>query len=161
MQALTPDDVKMALKTHGIDSEFIVAESSTATAELAAEQLGCTVGQIAKSLCFVVKKTGAPVLVVASGETTVDDRKLATLLGVGRKQVRMARAEQCVELFGYAPGGVPPVGHRRDDVQIFLDEVLRSYDKVYAAAGASSVNFGITPADLARVTVGRWADVAK
>ncbi|MEL6308333.1 MAG: YbaK/EbsC family protein [Chloroflexota bacterium] len=161
MQALTPNDVKVALKEHGIDSEFIVAEGSTATAEMAAEQLGCTVGQIAKSLCFVLKKTGAPVLVVASGETTVDDRKLSSLLGVGRKQVRMARAEQCIELFGYAPGGVPPVGHRRDDVQIFLDEALRQYDSVYAAAGSSSVNFGITPDDLAQVTAGTWVDVAK
>jgi prolyl-tRNA editing enzyme YbaK/EbsC (Cys-tRNA(Pro) deacylase) len=53
------------------------------TAPLAAEALGCKVGQIAKSLSFVVQDH--PILVIASGDQRVDDRKLARLLGVTRK----------------------------------------------------------------------------
>lgn len=159
MQALTPADVKKALDTFDMDFTFQEFDESTATSELAAAAIGCTVGQIAKSICFVVN--GTPVLVVASGDQIVDDRKLATLLEVGRKKVKMAKTDQCIEIFGYAPGGVPPVGHRTEAITVYLDATLQQYERVYAAAGSANVNFGLTPEQLAHITDGTWADVAK
>lgn len=160
MQALTPDNVQLTLNQYNLDIKLIQYDDNTATSELAAEAIGCTVAQIAKSICLMINKTD-PILVVASGVNTVDDRKLSNILGVGRKKVRLAKAEQCIEIFGYAPGGVPPVGHRTEDLRIFLDEDLRQFDKVYAAGGTANVNFGLTPDQLALITGGQWIDVKK
>jgi len=160
MQALTPDDVQLALDRYDLDLKLTSYDDNTATSELAAAAIGCTVAQIAKSICFMINKT-EPVLVVASGVNTVDDRKIANILEVGRKKVRLAKAEQCIEIFGYAPGGVPPVGHRQEHIRIFLDVDLQQFDNIYAAGGTANVNFGLTPDQLKLITNGTWVDVKK
>lgn len=160
MQALTPDDVQLALNQYNLDIKLTKYDDNTATSELAAQAIGCTVAQIAKSICLMINKT-EPVLVVASGVNTVDDRKLSKILEVGRKKVRLAKADQCIEIFGYAPGGVPPVGHRTENLRIFLDEDLKQFDRVYAAGGTANINFGLTPEQLALITDGTWIDVKK
>jgi len=111
MEALTPGHVQAALDALHLGITIHLFPHSTATAPLAAEAIGCEVGQIAKSRCFVVQ--GHPILVIAAGDQRVDDRKLATLLGVTRKAVTFATPDQCVEHFGSAPGSVPPVGIAR------------------------------------------------
>lgn len=159
MQPLTSEHVQAVLAASGYDVALLTSDDSTATSELAAQAIGCRVGQIAKSICFFV--AGEPVLVVASGTNTVDDRKIASRYAVGRKKVKLAKPEQCVEIFGYAPGGVPPIAHRTPDIPILLDMDLQQYERVYAAAGTANINFGITPAQLAALTRGTWLHVAK
>ena len=160
MEALTSNDVQKALEAYGFDIQLMEYTESTATSELAATAIGCEVAQIAKSICLIIDKE-KPVLVVASGTQSVDDRKIATIFNVGRKKVRLARAEECIEIFGYPPGGVPPVGHRTSDIPIYLDNNLKQFDRIYAAAGTANINFGITCEQLAIVTQGTWADVVK
>ncbi|MCA9915013.1 MAG: YbaK/EbsC family protein [Anaerolineae bacterium] len=159
MQPLTPDDVRRAL--HAVDPsiELLHFEESTATSELAAAAIGCEVAQIAKSICLLVN--GTPVLVVMSGTRQVDDKKVAALYEVGRKKVKMAKADECIEIFGYPPGGVPPVGHRTEGITIYLDESLHHFERIYAAAGSASVNFGVSPHQLETITGGQWIDLAK
>jgi prolyl-tRNA editing enzyme YbaK/EbsC (Cys-tRNA(Pro) deacylase) len=159
MEPLTTEDVRRALHTVDPSIELLRFDESTATSELAAAAIGCEVAQIAKSICLLVN--GDPVLVVMSGTRQVDDKKVAALYGVGRKKVKMAKANQCIEIFGYPPGGVPPVGHRSDNITIHLDESLHNFERVYAAAGSSSVNFGVTPQQLATITGASWIDLAK
>lgn len=159
MQPLTPDNVQNALDAFGFDIKVVKYDESTATSQLAAAAIGCEVAQIAKSICFMVDD--APVLVVASGVNSVDDRKLAALRGVGRKKVKLAKPDQCIAIFGYPPGGVPPVGHRTPAIPIYLDSSLQRFERIYAAAGSASINFGLTCEQLAIMTQGTWADVAK
>lgn len=160
MQPLTPDDVRNALNKFDFGLELTQYGDNTATSELAAEAIGCTVAQIAKSICFMINKSD-PVLVVASGVNTVDDRKFSNILEVGRKKVRLAKPEQCIEIFGYAPGGVPPVGHRVDNLPIYLDQDLQQFDRIWAAGGTANVNFGLSPEQLQHITNGTWVDITK
>ncbi len=160
MQPLTPDDFRKALNKFDLGLELTQYGDNTATSELAAEAIGCTVAQIAKSICFMINKTD-PMLVVASGVNTVDDRKFSNILDVGRKKVRLAKPEQCIEIFGYAPGGVPPIGHRVDNLPIYLDQDLQQFDKIWAAGGTANINFGLTPEQLEFMTNGIWVDIAK
>lgn len=160
MDTLTPEDFQTALSAFGLGLETTQYGDNTATSELAAQAIGCSVAQIAKSICFMINKID-PVLVVASGVNTVDDRKFSKILEVGRKKVRLAKPEQCIEIFGYAPGGVPPVGHRVADLPIYLDQDLQQFDKIWAAGGTANINFGLTPEQLAIITQGTWVDVAK
>lgn len=159
MEALTPDHVQAALNALHLGITIRLFPHSTATAHLAAEVIGCEVGQIAKSLCFMVQDH--PILVIASGDQRVDDRKLATLLGVTRKVVTFATPDQCVEYWGYAPGSVPPVGHRQKPHAVYLDDALQRYTHIYPAGGANNAIFGVTLAQLVQLSDGTFVDVKR
>ncbi|MCC6717846.1 MAG: YbaK/EbsC family protein [Acetobacteraceae bacterium] len=131
-------------------------DASTRTAAEAAAAIGCTVGQIAKSILFRAA-SGRPVLVVACGTNRVDEGKVAALLGepVGRADAAFVRAAT-----GYAIGGVPPVGHATAP-RVLLDRDLAGFDSIWAAAGTPNAVFRLTPADLSRLTGAGFADIAK
>jgi len=130
---------------------------SSRTAQEAAESVGCSVAQIAKSLVFREVSTGRPVLVVASGANRVDVRKIerATGLQLGRADGRYVK-----ERVGYAIGGIPPVAHA-EPLETILDPDLQNYDVIWAAAGTPFTVFQLQPGDLQPLTGGRWIELAE
>ncbi len=154
----TPEDVQAALDALGLDIRVRIFETSTATAQEAADSVGTELGSIVKSLCFLVG--GEPVIVLAAGDQKVDARKLGALFGVSRKKVRIADAQTTLEATGYEPGGVPPVGHVRP-LPILIDETLSRFEIVYGAAGSPRAIFEIPFKTLVEITGGRVADLAK
>ena len=116
MQPLTPDDVQAALDRFSLGIQIRFFDTPTATSQQAADNIGCELGQIVKSICFLVGDQ--PVMVLASGDQKVDDRKLAEFYSVSRKKVKVATPEQLVEIWGYEPGSVPPFGHRIADTDL-------------------------------------------
>jgi prolyl-tRNA editing enzyme YbaK/EbsC (Cys-tRNA(Pro) deacylase) len=159
VQPLTAADVQTALDqlNTGISIRFF--ENTTATSQQAADNVGCELGQIVKSLAFIIDEQ--PIIVLASGDQRVDDKKLAALYNVGRKKVRTASPEQCIEIYGYAPGGVPPVAHRTPGLPVYIDDSLKRYEQLYAAGGAHNAIFPITLTLLEQITGGQFVDVAK
>ena len=140
--------VRVALEALGLASRVVTLPSSTRTAREAADAIGCSVGQIAKSLVFECRETSRPVLAIMSGSNRVDVDKLAAASGepVGKADADFVRSHT-----GFAIGGVPPVGHAAE-VRIFLDRDLFHYEKIWAAAGDPFSVFSLTPADLERAT---------
>lgn len=134
-------------------------EQTTFTSEDAARAIGCELGQIAKSMCLMVD--GKPVLVVASGDQRLSDARLARHFGVGRKKVKIATAEQCVDIFGYPPGGVAPVGHRTPAIPVILDRTLSRWNEIHAAAGTAHDNFTLTFDQLCAITGGTVLDCVR
>jgi prolyl-tRNA editing enzyme YbaK/EbsC (Cys-tRNA(Pro) deacylase) len=159
VEAFTVDHVQQALDHFNFGITIKIFEQSTATSQLAADAIGCQLGQIAKSICFLVEEQ--PVLAVMSGDQLVDDRKIAAMMNVGRKKVRLAKAEDCLEVFGYMPGGVPPLGHRTPMSRVFLDHNLQRYEVIYAAGGTANAIFPLTLPQLETVTGGVFVDVAR
>lgn len=159
MQEYSIDQVRGALRAAAPDIDIMIFENSTATSQLAAEAIGCELGQIAKSLLFIVDEQ--PVVVIASGDQRIDDRKLAQQYNVARKKIRFASAEQCIAITGYAPGGVPPLGYRTAGLPIHLDNMLKRYETVYPAAGAHNACFPIALARLEQITGGVFTDVRR
>ncbi|MFN2152316.1 MAG: YbaK/EbsC family protein, partial [Anaerolineales bacterium] len=100
--------VQEALSELGLTLQVVELPDSTRTAIEAAATIGCTVGQIAKSLIFKTKVTERPVLVIASGASRVDEKKVAVVLG---EKITKADADFVRQHTGFAIGGVPPVGH--------------------------------------------------
>jgi prolyl-tRNA editing enzyme YbaK/EbsC (Cys-tRNA(Pro) deacylase) len=160
---LTPQDVQTTIQRLGLDIEIRLFETTTATSQQAADNIGCELGQIVKSLCFIVETETArqPILVLTSGDQRVDDRKIADLFGVGRKRVKIATSDECVEIYGYAPGSVPPFGHRTTNLPTYIDDSLQRYSQLYAAGGAHNAIFPITYADLIGATGGTVVDVVR
>jgi len=159
MAPLTPQDVQAALLAAGLDIQVQTLTDSTATAPLAAAALGTELGSIVKSILFMAEDK--PVLVLTAGDQRVHDGKVAKLVEVRRKLVNLANGDQCLEHTGYAPGGVPPVGHRSKDITIFIDQTLSRFETIYGAAGTANTLFPILYQDLVRITGGTVADVVK
>ncbi len=131
-------------------------EQSTHSSAEAAAAIGCDVAQIAKSMMFRAAD-GRPVLVVASGANRVDEKKVAALLG---QKIKRADPAFVLESTGSPPGGVSPVGHLQAPLTL-LDQDLRGFETVWAAAGSPNAVFALTPDDLVRLTGASFADVAK
>jgi len=136
-----------------LDIPIIELEVSTATVALAAQAHGVEPGRIAKTLSFRLSD-GRAILLVASGDMRVDNKKFKTLFGKGK----MLAADEVAELTGHPVGGVCPFGLARD-LPIYLDHSLRNFDEVLPAAGATHSAVRISPEQLAAVTNGLWVDV--
>jgi prolyl-tRNA editing enzyme YbaK/EbsC (Cys-tRNA(Pro) deacylase) len=122
-------------------------DESTRNSELAAQALGCTVPEIAKSVVFVGKSTA---VVVISGDKRVDAAKLSKLIG---EEVRVARPDEVRERTGFPIGGVPPFPHV-EGVEVYPDASLARFQHVWAAGGTPNAVFRIGTSDLLRL-VGR------
>lgn len=147
--------VQAALAERGFAFDVREFPESTRTSAEAAAAIGCALGQIAKSLVFRARRSGRPVLVIASGANRVDEKKIGRLIGegIGRADADFVRAKT-----GFAIGGVPPVGHAEPPVTL-IDQDLLGFDEIWAAAGTPNAVFRLTPADLTALTAGRAADV--
>jgi prolyl-tRNA editing enzyme YbaK/EbsC (Cys-tRNA(Pro) deacylase) len=141
----------------GLRFQVVEFEQSTKTSADAASAVGCTVAQIAKSIMLKTVKGQKPILVIASGANRVDEKKVSAALG---EKVKSADADFVLAYAGVAPGGVPPVGHKVKPV-IVLDQDLKNYDVIWAAAGTPNAVFQLTWKDLLEITGGTPADIAK
>jgi len=148
--------VKDALLRFGLSLEVVEVPASTRTSAEAAQAVGCAVGQIAKSLVFRGKRSGNPVLVIASGANRVDEARLGSLLG---EPAEKADADFARQHTGFAIGGVPPVGHA-EAIRTFIDQALLQYVEIWAAAGTPHAVFRLSPSDLLRITGGEVVTIA-
>jgi prolyl-tRNA editing enzyme YbaK/EbsC (Cys-tRNA(Pro) deacylase) len=130
---------------------------STRTAQEAADSIGCTVSQIAKSIVFREKGTDRPILVIASGSNRVDLTKIEKRTGL---KLSKADGKYVKERVGFAIGGVPPAGHS-ESLETLLDEDLKKYGVIWAAAGTPYAVFQLKPADLEALTNGKWLDLSE
>jgi Cys-tRNA(Pro) deacylase len=147
-----------AARALGLSVEIVEFEETTRTAQDAAHAIGCQVAQIVKSLLFIVD--GQPVMALVSGVNRLDERKLAALRGVGRKQVERADADTAKAATGFSIGGVPPFGHT-SRLPVYVDEDLTRFDVVWAAAGTPFTVFAITPEELVRASQAIVADLKR
>jgi len=128
----------------------------TATAAQAAAAIGCELGAIVKSLCFLID--GRSVLVLAAGDRRVDSKALRRIFQVSKKKVKTADPAAVLAATGYPVGGVPPLGHPQP-LPTLIDDSLARFETVYAAAGSGDTIFPITYESLVEVTRGQVHDL--
>ena len=128
----------------------------TKTALDAAAAVGCTVAQIVKSLVFIADDHA--VLLLVSGKNRVDEDKIKQLLNVSK--VFIAEPETVRAQTGFAIGGTPPFGHVQQ-IPTLMDEDLRGFDEVWAAAGTPNSCFPISPGELLEITGATLAEVKR
>lgn len=123
------------------------------TAQLAADLVGCTVAQIAKSIMFRDETSGAALLFITSGANRVDANRASAVAGapLGKADAALIRAQT-----GFAIGGVSPVGHLTPP-RAFFDPALLDHPEVWAAAGTPRHLFGIAPGLLLEISGARLA----
>jgi prolyl-tRNA editing enzyme YbaK/EbsC (Cys-tRNA(Pro) deacylase) len=141
--------VTAALGERGHPHGPLWLEVPVRTSQEAADHLGVTVGQIAKSVIFRRKADARAVLVITSGDKRVDEKKVATVTGaLGR-----ADAEFVKKRTGFSIGGVAPLAHSEPPVTL-IDRELFRFDIVWAAAGHPNAVFQLAPQQLDALTGG-------
>lgn len=141
----------------GFDPARIIEfDTSSATVELAAEALGCDPEHIAKSITFSVN--GEPVMILAAGDTKIDNPKYKAYFGTKAKMLTAAEVD---ELIGHSVGGVCPFGVN-EGVKVYLDKSLKRFETVYPACGSSNSCLKLTIAELEELSgYCEWIDVCK
>ena len=152
------DRVQAALDALALNIQVQRFDRSTGTAPEAAAAVGCELGAIVKSLCFLID--GQPVLVLAAGDRQVDSKALRRIYGVSKRGVKIADPRTVEAVTGFAVGGVAPLGHPRP-LPTLIDRNLSRFKIVYAAAGSADSIFPIPYETLVKVTNGQVHDLAR
>jgi len=131
-------------------------EATARTSQEAAQALGVSVGQIAKSVIFRRRADDVAVLVVTSGDKRVDEKKVAALVGA----LDRADAEFVKARTGFSIGGVSPLAHVQPAVTL-IDRELFRFGEIWAAAGHPKGVFCLSPEQLVALTGAPVADVVQ
>ena len=146
--------VEEFLKQYNRDIK-ILTFGDTSTVDKAAEALGVTPGEIAKSLLFKLKEDF--VMILMAGDQRIDNRKFKDLF---KTKAKMPEAKEVAEVTGHPVGGVCPFGLKQT-IPIYLDYSLQSYMHVFPAAGEPNTAIKLNIDDLKELTDGQWVDVTQ
>jgi len=156
--AMTSADLRKFIVAHHIDATILKLDAHTSTVRDAARELGVDTDQIIKSLVFMIEDR--PLLVINNGTARVDRKKLANLLGVGRKRVKFASAEQALTITGFVVGSMPPFGHRQK-LRTLVTPAITRLGLIFGGGGDVDAMMRLTPVDLLRVTGAEVTDVSE
>ena len=145
-----------ALKKFDSSLNIQVLEKTARTAQDASLALGCEVGAIVKSLLF--KADDSFVLCLVSGDKKCSLNKLKKI--TQKNDLCMASPEQVKTQTGYTIGGVSPVG-LLNDIEIFMDNSLERFNKLYAAAGHPNCIFQINFKKLNEITSSKVLEITE
>ena len=103
------DKVKEYFKQFDMEHMIIEFSVSSKTVELAAKALNCEPCRIAKTISFAAGDK--VILVVAAGDTKIDNAKYKSHFGIKAKMLNFDEVENLV---GHAVGGVCPFAVNKD-----------------------------------------------
>ena len=150
------DKVREYFKAKGIDGRIQEFEISSATVDLAAKALHCEESRIAKTLSFHVGEK--VMLIVAAGDTKIDNAKYKAQFGTKAKMLSFDEAEPLV---GHAVGGICPFAVN-EGVEVYLDISLKRFATVFPACGSSNSAIELSPQELEEYSgFIKWIDICK
>ncbi|MFQ5420153.1 MAG: aminoacyl-tRNA deacylase [Anaerolineae bacterium] len=151
---MNSEDLGQFIEANGIEAEIVHLPVETLTVAAAATAIGVEPAQIIKSVLFLAD--GEPVLVIANGLARVAWKRLAVYVGVSRKRLKTAKAEQVLTITGYQAGAVPPFGHR-EKLRTIVDKAVYDQSLVYGGGGEINALMRLRTAELRRVVGGETA----
>ena len=137
------------------DIAVIESPDSSATVTLAAAAYGVEPARIAKTLSLRIGER--VVLIVASGTSRMDNRKLKARFG---GKPKMLGIDEVAEITGHEVGGVCPFG-LRTPLPVYCDMSLKAFDEVVPAAGSTHSAVRIAPSRMAELVDAEWIDVCQ
>ncbi len=150
------ETVKNWLDKRGFGDRLTEHAETIDTVEHAAQQIGCSEAEIAKTLSFIVDEK--PVIVVMAGDGRVNSSKFKALFHTKPSMIPRDKVE---ELTGFQPGGVCPFGVP-SDIPVWLDISMKRFAFVHPAGGNEFTSVKLSCEELEQATdsVG-WCDVCK
>ena len=148
--------VQKAINDFDKNLKIQILNETARTASDAAKVLNCNVGAIVKSL--LLKTDHEFVLCLVSGDKKCSLNKVKKL--TGKKDVCMANAEDVKSQTGFTIGGVSPIGLVKT-LEIMIDDQLKRFDNIYAAAGHPNSIFKIDYENLIKITNGKVLEISE
>jgi prolyl-tRNA editing enzyme YbaK/EbsC (Cys-tRNA(Pro) deacylase) len=148
--------VAAVLRAHAVEARLEEFPDGSPTAEAAARAVGCTLGEIVKSLVFICDDR--PVLALVPGDKRADALRVAAAAGAG--VARVARAREVVDATGFEPGGVAPFPAPNVS-RVFIDRSLLRHEVVWIGAGSDMHMAGLGPQDLVRLSKAEIGDLTE
>ena len=148
--------VEKLLKKFDQKQNLIMLDTSARTALEAASSLGCEVGAIVKSLLF--KTDNSFTLFLVPGDKRASLNKIKKNLSI--ENASMASADDVKKITGFTIGGVSPVGHL-NKIPIIIDNSLKRFESLYAAAGHPNCVFKIDFTNLQKITKGLIIEITE
>jgi prolyl-tRNA editing enzyme YbaK/EbsC (Cys-tRNA(Pro) deacylase) len=142
------------LRETGAEARIEELPEGTPTAQAAADAVGCTLGQVVKSIVLVCD--AAPAVALVPGDRKADTGKIARLVEARRAAV--ATPDEVVAATGFRPGAVAPFPLERVSV-VLVERTLLRHRTVWAGAGSENHLVSLSPAELVRLTRGRVEDL--
>jgi prolyl-tRNA editing enzyme YbaK/EbsC (Cys-tRNA(Pro) deacylase) len=137
------------------DISVIESQQSSATVPLAAAAYGVEPARIAKTLSLRVGER--VVLIVTSGTSRMDNKKVKALFGGKPKMLGLA---EVAEITGHEVGGVCPFG-LKTPLPIYCDVSMKAFEIVVPAAGSTHSAVKIAPERMATLVGAEWVDVCE
>lgn len=148
--------VKEALSKYHAEDQILIFPSSSATVELAAEDIGCTPAEICKTMAFDVD--GRTVVIAMAGDARVDNHKYKEFF---HKKAKMLKGEEVVQRTSHPIGGVCPFG-LPEECEVYLDVSMKRFEHVYPACGDINAAIRVTLNELETYSgCSTWIDVTK
>ena len=147
----------VALTKAGIDFTLHPYEhhdDATGFGDEAAEALGVPKTRIFKTLAADVG--GELVVAVVPVAQRLDLKALAS--AVGSKKAAMADPAAAARSSGYVVGGISAIG-QRTPLRTVIDQSATDFETIMVSAGKRGLQVELKPADLARVTGGKFAPI--
>ena len=148
--------VEKLLKKFDQKQSVIILDTSARTALEAAASLGCEIGAIVKSLLF--KTDNSFTLFLVSGDKRASLKRIKKNLII--KDASMASADDVKKITGFTIGGVSPIGHL-NKIPIIIDNSLKRFENLYAAAGHPNCVFKTDFTNLQKITEGLIKEITE
>jgi prolyl-tRNA editing enzyme YbaK/EbsC (Cys-tRNA(Pro) deacylase) len=153
------ESVRAFLAENAPDVAIVALERNSETKTLAAAW-NVAPAQIAKTLMLRIgslRVGDRNVLVVACGDSRLDNKKVKAVLG---GKARMLPPEEAAAITGHPVGGVCPFGLVAP-LPIYCDVALQAFDVVVPAAGSTHHAMRINPLRMAALVGGAWVDLCE
>ncbi len=148
------DSVRAFIAQKAPDIAIVDLEMDSTTAVMSAAW-NVKPAQVAKTLS--VRIGDRPALIVACGDSRLDNKKVKAALG---GKVKMLPAEEAAALTGHLPGGVCPFA-LATPMPVYFDIALKAYPEVVPAAGSPRAAMRINPVRFAELVEARWVDLCQ
>jgi Cys-tRNA(Pro) deacylase len=146
------------LDKQGIPYQVLLHDHRAMNVEEAAAERGVSIRQVVKTL-LVRRPDRKHLIALVRGDQRLSLKKLARIAGV--KKLDMAPAADVPRITGYQIGAVAPVGLRRSDVPIYVDEHILAEPRVSISAGRHDAGLELATEDLIRAVSGQVADITE
>lgn len=147
---------KEYLQKFGLDNKVMEFTVSSATVAEAAQAINCKEEEIVKTLSFILDDKA--ILIAVAGDMKIDNSKFKEEFHTKAKMIPFENVE---EMVGHAVGGVCPFGIN-ENVDVYLDESLKRFERVYPACGSSNSAVELTLEELEKTSnYLKWIDVCK
>ena len=147
-----------ALDELKIPYQVVVHAHKAKNVEEAAAERGMLPRQVIKTL-LVRQPDHRHVIALDRGDQHLSLKKLARLIGV--KILEMAPPEDVPRITGYQVGAVAPLGLRRSDVPIYVDQHILEEARVSISAGRHDAGLELNSGDLVRAVRGQVGDITE